>query len=121
MSIIIKNITKDNWEECIKLSVSKDQQAFLPSNAYSLLEAAYDPNIKTAGIYKDETMIGFSAYALDADNDLSLTKFMIDESFQGKGYGKQALVKVLNKIKATYANKEIWLSIHPKNDAGILL
>lgn len=46
---------------------------------------------------------------------------MIDKDYQRNGYGKEALIKVMDVIKNETENKEIWLSLHPDNTVAIKL
>jgi len=73
------------------------------------------------GIYHDDLMVGFAAYVLDESGDLNLTRFMIDQAHQGKGYGKAALQEVIQQMQNNFDNKEVWLSLHPDNNAAIRL
>ncbi|MDP5276729.1 GNAT family N-acetyltransferase [Chengkuizengella axinellae] len=121
MSIHLKEINKENWEECVNLDVHEKQNGFVPSNAYSIAQSKFEKNMHMFGIYNDNSIIGFTAYILDDDGDMNLARFMIDKKEQGKGYGKSALQKVIELIKTNFDNKEIWISIHPKNSTAIHL
>lgn len=46
MSITLKKITRENWEECIDLRVSIEQQRFVASNLYSIAEVQFLPEVK---------------------------------------------------------------------------
>lgn len=74
--------------------------------------------MEVIGVYKDDTMIGFASYVLDEEGDMNLYKLMIDSRYQGKGYGKEALNKVMEVIKKAAVNREVWTSVHPKNVAA---
>lgn len=64
-------------------------------------------------------MIGFSMHGLDVkDGTMWIIRFMIDEKYQGKGYGKHALGELLNKIKSGNPCTEVWLSFHPESAAA---
>lgn len=117
----IKNIDDSNWEECIKLQVAEDQKSFIPSNLYSIAESKFQENMKLFGVYNDDVMIGFASYILDEQGDMNFYKLMIDKHYQGNGYGKEALILLIDIIKNETKNKEIWLSLHPNNAAAIRL
>ena len=55
-------------------------------------------------IYAGKRVVGFLMYDVpDADDDdrvASIYRFMIDRKHQGKGYGRAALAKALEEIKA---------------------
>jgi diamine N-acetyltransferase len=119
--IILRKINKENWEECVNLYVTDEQNVFIPSNLHSIAESKFNEKIKLFGIYKELNMIGFTAYCLDVDGDMNLTKFMIDRRYQGNGYGIKALDKVMNLIKKETIKNEVWLSLHPNNISAIKL
>lgn len=121
MDISIKIIDNSNWQDCIKLEVDESQRPFIPSNLYSIAESKFDERIKLLGIYKDDIMIGFASYILDDQGDMNLYKLMIDKYYQGNGYGKKALVKLMDIMKNEANNEEIWLSLHPNNTDAIKL
>lgn len=115
MALHIEAINIDNWEECARLEVSEEQRKYLPSNVHSIAESKFNNSIKLLGIYNDTVMVGFASYILDEEGDMNLYKFMIDKQYQGKGYGKKALLLIMDIIIKETKNKEVWLSLHPDN------
>lgn len=69
MKVHLKTINKSNWQECITLKIHKEQERYLPSNAYSIAESKFIDNMDMFSIYKDDLMIGFASYVLDEDGD----------------------------------------------------
>ncbi|MBU5483789.1 GNAT family N-acetyltransferase [Clostridium sp. MSJ-11] len=116
MNIYFKNITEKNLKECIDLKISKEQEKYLPhSNAASIAESKFHPEWVTIGMYIDDKMVGFAMYGEDGEEiDCTwLIRFMIDEQYQGKGYGKHGLELLLNRIKEEAKPSKIYLSFHP--------
>ncbi|HEK9103988.1 GNAT family N-acetyltransferase [Bacillus pfraonensis] len=98
--IYLKPIDKSNWEEAIRLSVKEEQQTFIASNLYSIAEVQFLDNFYAKGIYLDNKMIGFTIFGIDPDdNNYWIYRLMIDEEFQGKGIGKQAIYLVIEEIR----------------------
>ncbi|CAM4081349.1 spermidine acetyltransferase [Bacillus paranthracis] len=98
--IYLKPIDKNNWEEAIRLSVKKEQQTLIASNLYSIAEVQFLDDFYAKGIYLDETMIGFTMFGIDSDdNNYWIYRLMIDKNFQGKGIGKQAIHLVIDEIR----------------------
>lgn len=98
--IYLKPIDKNNWEEAIRLSVKKEQQTLIASNLYSIAEVQFLDDFYAKGIYLDETMIGFTMFGIDPDdNNYWIYRLMIDKKFQGKGIGKQAIHLVIDEIR----------------------
>ncbi|MBU3113065.1 GNAT family N-acetyltransferase [Clostridium lacusfryxellense] len=121
MDIAIKKIDESNWRECIKLEVAESQKKFIPSNLYSVAESKFENEMKIFGVYLNDIMIGFASYILDKQGDMNLYKLMIDRGYQQNGYGKRALIILIDIIKNETKNKEIWLSLHPNNFVAINL
>jgi len=116
MNLLFKEITKENWEECIELKVSKDQEDFVAPNSYSLLEANFGEGLYPLSIYDGETMVGFLMYEKDEeDNTMGMCRLMIDEKHQKKGYGRASVLKLLDLVREKYGNIEFYTSFEPEN------
>ncbi|MGF7056418.1 GNAT family N-acetyltransferase [Brassicibacter mesophilus] len=116
MNLIFKEITKENWEECIELKVSKEQENFVASNTYSLLEASFSDSLYPLAIYNVETMVGFLMYEKDdVAKDMGMCRLMIDTKYQNKGYGKAAIIKLLDFIREKYGSTPFYTSFEPEN------
>jgi diamine N-acetyltransferase len=122
VSIALLPIDRDNWHECIKLTLTPEQEAFLPSNLFHVAEARFYPEWTLFGVYAGSRMVGFAMYGLDPDDGtVNFRQFMIEGKEQGKGYGKAALDALLRKIHQEYPGQDVWLSLHPQNTAAIRL
>lgn len=114
----LQPITKDNWIKAISLRVKEDQVNFVASNAVSLAQLNFLENFHAQGIYDGETMVGFTLYGIDEDDhEYWIYRMMIDQNFQDKGFGKQAVELVIEDIKARKENHHtcITLSYEPEN------
>ncbi|MFC7392025.1 GNAT family N-acetyltransferase [Scopulibacillus cellulosilyticus] len=119
MTLQIREVNSNNWRIIAALSVSKDQHAFIESNSYSLVQSKYHPEWKSVAIYDGNTPVGYCMYGTDIEkNQIWLDRFMIDQHYQGKGYGKQAIPLLIDCIVETYQCDRIYLSIHPENFAA---
>jgi len=111
-------VNKDNWEECIGLSVSDEQKDFVADNSYSILQSLFGEKLYPMCIYNDGDMVGFLMYDIDPDTKRwELSRFMIDERHQGKGYGRHALVMLLEKLKIELGQIDFYTSVEPENNA----
>lgn len=100
MKITIKPITQENWNEAIQLKVNKEQEAFVASNLYSIAEVQFLDNFQAMGIYVEDEMIGFTMFGIDPDDgNYWIYRLMVDHQLQGRGYGSQAVQKVLEYIQ----------------------
>jgi diamine N-acetyltransferase len=119
MSITFRQITRQNFKECIGLKVREDQR-FVASNVYSIAQSKIEPEYVPLAIYNDETMVGFIMYSINHDREeLYLCRFMIDEKYQGKGYGKQSLALLRKIAEGTPGIRIIELSTKQDNSHGI--
>lgn len=116
MELTLKKIERDNWEECVDLSVTEEQKDYVSANWYSILQGKFEEEIYPLGIYYGEVMVGFLMYDLDLDTKrMEMSRLMIDQKYQGKGYGKMAILKLLDLMKEKYGNIKLYTSIEPKN------
>lgn len=120
--ITLRPLTKDNWEDAIKLHVRKDQKHFVASNVYSIAEAHFNPELTPMGIYAGETMVGFLMVGLERGRDRWwLMRLMIDERYQGKGYGRESLRQVIELLRKNPTCDRIYLSYEPENISAEML
>ncbi len=121
MQLCLRPIDRSNYNDCIRLKVREDQEGFVATNAYSLVQAAYEPRLYPLGIYDDDKMVGFILY--DYDEDIpgwSMSRFMIDVAFQGQGYGKKALREFIRLFKEQYPTvQQLYTSAEVNNSLAI--
>ena len=134
--IRLEKVHAKNVWDIVDLKVAEAQTEFVATNSDSIIEA-YTANGTgcTAfpfGIYDDEVpvgflMIGFNEAALDEihvenvpgslRNNYSLWRLMIDEKYQNKGYGREAVRLALEFIRSWPCGKAEYcaLSYEPEN------
>ena len=101
--IHLVEVTEENWIQIASLTVAEDQKTFL-APAIGILARGYvyrDCNARVYGIANDEQIVGVALVREFTDEPVGydLQQFMIDARFQGKGYGKEALRLILDKLK----------------------
>ena len=122
--IALKEINEDNFDECLELEVDENQKSFVARNIYSLAQAwLYPANARPFAIYNDDIMVGFLMLDIDCQCDGShrvcgLWRLMIDKKYQGQGYGKAAMLMLIDYVKATYNPEVFRTSIVPGNEAA---
>ena len=111
-----KKIDKSNYWDCIQLELDKNQENFVADNKQSLVEAAYEEGLYTLAVYDHQTMIGFILYDYDESYPgWSMSRFMIGKQYQGKGYGKQAVLEFLNYFKEHHQADKLYISVSLDN------
>jgi len=117
--IDFREITQDNFKECIKLKLKEGQNKFVASNLYSLAQAGVWKEAEPFVIYAGETMVGFIMYCFDEkEKSGDLWRLMVAGEFQGMGYGKQALQKMIEHFKTIKDCRKIFLSYVPGNESA---
>ncbi len=121
MTITLRDLTADNFDDCIDLEVRKDQQRFVAPNVYSLAESRFRPECVIKAIYADEDMVGFIMYCHGDDYPGSpyLMRFMIGEKHQKKGYAKEAMSQLLKLMEKEFPHQPIYLSTDDDNHYAI--
>ena len=99
--VTLREITKENLDDILDLQVIKEQEKFVASNAVSLAQAHFYPEIAWfRAIYANETPVGFVMLKDDPVNlSYSLWRLAIDARFQKRGFGKRAVELVLKYVK----------------------
>ena len=128
--IILKPVSDDNIWDIVELEVSKDQEDFVATNTESILEAyttIMDNKVALPfGIYHNSLLIGFVMIGYGrvdeddpqiADNNYVLWRLMIDKKYQHQGYGRKAVMKIMEYISEhnEYNARYCWLSYEPEN------
>ncbi|PJN88928.1 GNAT family N-acetyltransferase [Bacillus sp. mrc49] len=124
MKVRLKCVTRENWEEALALKVKERQRNFVPPVAVSLAKVYIKPDGDNIvylpfAIYDGKMMIGFIMHAYDENtaNMYWINGFMIDESHQGKGYGRAALSEMVHWIANRFTGcKEIRLTVFKENE-----
>jgi len=125
----IRPVTKDNWRELIKLEVREDQKGFVASNVKSIAESqfGYDEpdfghwDFHPFGIYDNNIPVGFLMYGFNFSypkQQAFIIRLMVDEKFQGKGYGRFGMEKLLEIFRADERIRVVGISYEPENEGA---
>lgn len=121
--IEIRPVTQENIRACAKLEVAENQKQFVARNLATIAWAYVDPKFTPYAICDGDTVIGLLAVEYIPENEPYdrhwVPRFMIGEQFQGRGYGKKAMKKVIEMISAQEDCERIRLSVVPENEAAI--
>ena len=98
--IKLEDIDTGNWR--VPLSVSKEQEQYV-ANTTTILARAYayrNERSQALLIYEDDTPVGMVLYHDEDSMDAYIfSEILIDERFQGKGYGTTTTKLVLERMK----------------------
>ncbi len=116
--ITLKEITRNNFWDCISLEVTPEQVDFVTSNAVSIAQSKVQPECIPMAVYDDDLIVGFVMYCIDEDDsEYWIYRLMIDKNHQSKGYGKKAMELLLAKIKEDKSHDKIFLGVHKESFA----
>lgn len=143
--IHLEKICWDNYQKVLKLRVSKEQRNFVASNKASLihafLEASDGKPVYAFAVMYGKRVVGFMQLMYDRDwsgyereDWLSseefkryngqpyyyIWRFMVDQRYQGQGFGKESFRQTLDFIKTFPAGKAEYVIIQyePNNEVG---
>ena len=127
-------VDRGNLWKVVKLTVADGQKDFVATNTESILEAyvtiAAGCTALPFAIYADETLVGFVMLGYStigeedepdiAEGNYCVWRFMIDKDFQGRGYGRAALLETLCYVRTLPCGEAdyCWLSNEPENVAA---
>ena len=97
----LRAITENNFMDAFHLRLAPGQENFVSHPIRSLAQAyVYRNQCQPFGIYAEGKMIGYVMVIYDYDiPEYDVWHMMIDESVQGKGYGSEALDRVIDYIR----------------------
>ena len=127
MSIELRPVTIENWNQLIRLKVREDQKSFVASNLYSIAESQFGAEheghweLHPLGIYHGQTPVGFLMYGYSLDHPSQqafIFRLMVADEYQGKGYGRSAMQCILEIFLGDERIKEVGISYEPDNDVA---
>ena len=97
----LRKITEENFIDAFNLKLAEGQDRYVSHPIRSLAQAyVYREQCQPFGIYEDDTMVGYVMVIYDYDiPEYDIWHMMIDESYQGRGYGGASLDRVLDYIR----------------------
>ena len=112
MDLQLREITRDNLRQVLRLKVAPAQEPFVASNAVSIAQAHFHPEEAWfRAIYDGEEPVGFVMIEdKPAEARYTLWRFMIDARHQRRGYGRRALELVLEHVRTRPGATDIYTS-----------
>jgi len=98
--VTLREITAETLRPILKLSVTPVQESFVAPNSVSIAEAHFANDAWFRGVYADDTAVGFVMLSLQPDRPYYyLWRFMIDQRYQGLGFGRRAMKQVIDFVR----------------------
>ncbi|MFP5343277.1 MAG: GNAT family N-acetyltransferase [Candidatus Limnocylindria bacterium] len=112
--IELREITADLVRAVCILHVAPDQRSFVAPNAVSFAEAMFEPRAWFRAVVADDVPVGFVMLSIDRETpEYYLWRFMIDQRYQGRGYGRAALTLVIDHVRSLPGASELLVSWMP--------
>ena len=100
--IHLEEITEENFDAVIRMR-RPEGETFVASNSVSLAQAwlyRNDGDVFPFAIYKDHTPVGFLLLEEDREaGNLILWRIMISMEHEGRGYGTQAVQRLIEQAR----------------------
>ena len=119
----LREITKENLDDVLKLKVAKEQEAYVSTVSHSLSQAwVYRDTAYPFAIYGGDVLVGFVMMGFyEAKRQYTLWKLLIDERYQHYGYGRQTVELAKRYLIDNFGATEIYLGVHQDNATAIRL
>ncbi|MCA1623983.1 MAG: GNAT family N-acetyltransferase [Acidobacteria bacterium] len=113
--VSLREVTKETLRDITRLKVSPDQERLVATNAESIAEAYFSPDVPWfRAIYAGETPVGFVMLEDNAAKEsYYLWRFMIDARYQKRGIGQKALELLFEYVKTRPGAKVLYTSCVP--------
>jgi GNAT superfamily N-acetyltransferase len=108
VTISLREVTEDNTQAVLALRTTPDQERFVSTVAYSLRQAAQNPqrNPWFRAVYADDHPVGFVMLSWNVEpqppevyGPWYLWKLLIEHTHQGKGYGRAVVSQVVELVR----------------------
>lgn len=108
MQVSLREITEDNAQAVLALRTTPEQERFVSTVAYSLREAAENPegNPWFRAVYAGERPVGFVMLGWNVEprppeiyGPWYLWKLLIDHRYQGQGYGAAVVRQIIELVR----------------------
>lgn len=127
----LRKITFENVDSLTAMSVREDQKSFVAPNVASLAQAyvaaSNGHGVESFGLYHEDKPVGFVMFSYGSLGDWDdppiaagnycLWRFMIDQKYQGRGLGKEAMQVCMEYVQSLPLGpaEACWLSYEPEN------
>lgn len=93
----IAPLDRYNWELCLALEITPEQERYVPSVLYSLAQAKFE-NLFPFGIWFEGKIVGFLMYG-GFGNICWINRILVDKQYQGKGIGREAVRQLIQQLR----------------------
>jgi diamine N-acetyltransferase len=121
MSLLLKPVTRDNWEEAMELSKGDDKYVNVAEGIAAAYVVPWDEAFDPYVVMNDEQIIGFVyvSYTPHSIDNYWIGGLFIHKNFRGFGYGVKTINLMIQLITAS--NKEcriVCLTVENENEVA---
>lgn len=113
-AVTLRQLDGDSVRAMCRLNVKPHQRSFVAPNSISIAQAGFADHAWLRGIYADDTPVGLVLVEDDEDKpEYYVWRFMIDQRYQGLGFGTAALDLTIDEIRTRPGADELLVSWVP--------
>lgn len=98
--ITLRDVTRQNIRQVLKLKAAPEQERLAPTVAHMIARGVYEENAWFKAIYADEEPAGLVKVWESSPEEPDLWGIIVDEKYQGRGYGRRAVELAVALIKS---------------------
>ncbi len=125
--VAFREITPENFKECLALKVADSQEHLVASTVKSLAEAYVYGGMLPYAVYDasdangtESHMVGFAMFEV-ANGIGFITRIIVDENHQGGGYGTAIVIEIVRRLESDPEVKTVATSHLKHNKAATQL
>ena len=119
MDVALVEVTRDNVNDVLELSVAPEQVSYVATNAKSIAQAHFEPKAWFRAIAAGDELVGFAMVYRDPDaGTFYLWRFMVDARFQGRGFGRRAMELLVDEARLEGLD-EMTLNVVPGDHSAL--
>ncbi len=121
--ITLEPLSEKNFVAVTKLEVSFDQAGFVAPNVFSITESKVFNYLMPRVLRRGKKAVGFALYGQDPSSErYYIVRLMIGASFQGQGFGREAVRLMVAEIQARNGRPcAVYLRVMPDNTRAVAL
>lgn len=98
--IHLREITADNWRECVAMRISGEQARYVRSNAYSLAESHFVQDRIPLAVYEGQRLVGMCVCSFDQTRGRAwIHRLTIDADVPYERVGRSAVQTLLDRMR----------------------
>lgn len=112
--VSLREITAESLRAVLALEVGADQRDLVAPNSVSIAQAHFAEDAWFRAIYAGDAAVGFVMLAEQPERGhYYVWRFMIAGEHQGRGYGREAMRQVIERVRTLPKAHELLLSYVP--------